>query len=159
MSAWSSTITTSGDCSACCSPVGCPCDTSLFPSTLYVDITLLTGVCTGMTGSTMTMHRTGTESWAGDGFGHGSGTCPPEIQCDFVCINISGTYYFQITMAWSPDLGAGGIATFVSCGPPVDIEFTLNLVWSGVNGSTLCCPQTDTNATTILGTIKVKVHS
>lgn len=158
MAVWPSSLSLS-PCPSCgCTAAACACDTTLFPNTLNIDITLLSGSCAGMTGSTMSLHRTGIESWAGDGFGHGGGTCPPEIQCDFVCINISGTYYFQIAMAWSPDLGAGGTASVVVCGPPVDIEFTLNLVWSGVNGSTLCCPQTDTNVTTILGVILVKVH-
>jgi len=159
MPVWPSTITVSGDCSSCCGPVGCPCNTGAFPDTMYADITLLTGICTGMTGSSMSMHRTGMETWAGDGFGHGSGTCPPQILCDFSCIKIGSLYYFQIGMAWSPDLTAGGTATVVVCGPPIDIEFTLNLVWSGFNGSTLCCdPGPDTGSATIIGTIKVKVH-
>lgn len=154
---WPSSFTM-GSCPECCGGGGCPCDTSLFPSTLHVAITKLTGTCDAMTGSGMAMNYISGATWQGTGFGTGTGSCPPDIQCDFSCVNVSGTYVFQISMAWSPDLAAGGTATVVNCGPPVDIEFTLNLVWSGFNGSTLCCdPGPDTGTSTIIGTIKVVV--
>lgn len=152
---WSSTITTSGDCSACCGAVGCPCNTGAFPSNLNVKLTWLSGPCPAIDGMVVTISHTFGSNWSGNG-GFPNPCAPAQVS--FNCSDTGGgVYKFSISIAFGADLSLISYHTSYTCSP-VDILFDpVNLIWSGSNGSSLCCPQTDTGTVTILGTYKVEV--
>jgi len=151
---WDSTISLSGCSPGCCGGGSCPCDTTLFPSTLHGTITRLTGTCTAMDGTTFTMTHTGGNIWD---IVSSTGACFPMIG-SLNCMDVGGgVYKFRIFFSFGADLSFFSYHTSYACSP-VDIIFNpVDLIWSGVNGDSLCCPQSDTGSPTVIGTFKIEI--
>ncbi len=154
MADWASTISLSG-CGTCCGGV-CPCDVSTMPSTLNGLISWLSGFCTAMGGVTFVLTKSGA-SWSVTGF---AGGCIPVLGT-LTCIDTGGGIYkFRLNLAFGADLSMIADSTSITCSP-VDIEFSsVDLIWSGANGTSLCCPiGTDTGVATVIGNFKIKITS
>lgn len=151
---WASTWSMDS-CPECCGSVGCPCDTGAIPDNLSAAVTYLSGFCSGMGSFSFSMTRSGgSTSWSFFGF-----ACDLPFFGSFQCVNIGGgVYKFTISMSFGADLSMSATSTSITCSP-FQIEFaSVDLVWSGSNGSAIpCCPLSDTGIPTVIGNFKIVV--
>lgn len=148
---WASALSM-GSCPACCGGT-CPCDVVLMPSSLSGTITLVSGSCSAINGNTFSLTYSG-GSW----FGTTSGACSPGV-ASLACIDTGGgVYKFRLFLSFGADMSIFMDSTYIRCSP-ARLEFTgATIIWSGANGTSLCCPQSpDTFSATPIGTVDIVV--